>query len=98
MTEPTSWVARYGEMLGDPAHWAFEITVSIVFDLLIIYFGYQILVKRVIIPRLRREIHAEIDRDHDLTHDDHNEWMASVRAEALAEHYDREYDREVNSS
>ena len=68
MPETGNWVDQYLQMLHDPAHWLFEVTVSIVFDLVIIYLGYQILVKRVIIPRLRKEIHAEIDREHDITH------------------------------
>ena len=61
----TPWLQDYIEMLHDPAHWLFEITVSIIFDFAIIYVGYQVLVKRVIIPRLRREIHEEIDREHE---------------------------------
>jgi hypothetical protein len=65
-----SWFADYISLLHDPAHWLFEITVSIIFDLFVVYFGYQILVKRFIIPRLRKEIHEEIDREHELTHEE----------------------------
>jgi hypothetical protein len=64
------WFAEYIAMLHDPAHILFEVTISIIFDFMIVYVGYQILVKRFIIPRLRKEIHAEIDREHELVHEE----------------------------
>jgi hypothetical protein len=66
----TPWFREYLGMLHDPAHILFEVTISIVFDFLIIYVGYQIVVKKHIIPRLRKQIHDEIDREHDLTHEE----------------------------
>lgn len=66
------WFADYISLLHDPSHWLFEITVTIVIDLVILYFGYQLLWKKVILPRLRRDIHEEIDRDHDLIHNDYS--------------------------
>lgn len=69
MHEDGTWWDQYLHLLQNPAHWIFEITVSIIFDLVIVYLGYQILVKKFVIPRLRKEIHEEIDRDHDLHHD-----------------------------
>ena len=71
MNESTgNWFTDYISLLHDPAHWLFEITVSIIFDLFVVYFGYQILVKKFIIPKLRKEIHEEIDREHELTHNE----------------------------
>ena len=70
MHEDGTWWDQYLHLLQNPAHWIFEITVQVVIDLVILYFGYQILWKRVVLPKVRRDIHAEIDRDHDLIHDD----------------------------
>lgn len=69
MTE--SWVDEYLHLLQDPAHWMFEITVSIIFDLLVVGLIWQVVIKKHIIPKLRKEIHAEIDREHDLEHKGH---------------------------
>lgn len=68
-THTGSWFAEYISLLHDPSHWLFEITVTIVIDLVVLYFGYQLLWKKVILPKLRRDIHEEIDREHELTHE-----------------------------
>jgi hypothetical protein len=65
------WFGEYLALLQDPAHIAFEITISILFDIFIVYLGYQLIVKRVIIPRLRHQIHQEIDAEHHVDHHDH---------------------------
>lgn len=70
MHEDGSWWEQYLQLLNNPAHWLFEITVQVVIDLVILYFGYRIIWKKIILPKLRRDIHAEIDREHDLHHDD----------------------------
>lgn len=67
----TSWVDEYIQLLHDPAHILFELTFSVVFDFLIVYLGYQIFIKRVVIPRLRHEIHQEIDDEHHVAHHEH---------------------------
>lgn len=54
----------------DPAHILAEAVFTIVFDGLFIYLGYQILFKRLILPRLRREIHEELDEEHGIIHDE----------------------------
>lgn len=66
MTE--SWFSEYLELLHDPAHILFELTLMVVFDFLIGYVGYKVIIKRFILPRLRKEIHEEIDREHDVEH------------------------------
>lgn len=48
----------------DPAHLLFELLFSLIFDVLIVSFVYGILIKKFIIPKLRREIHKEIDEEH----------------------------------
>lgn len=57
-------MAEFGELLSSPAHWAFELVFSLLFDLIVISLFYGILVKRVIIPRLKKKIHDEIDKEH----------------------------------
>jgi hypothetical protein len=62
------WFSEYLQLLQDPAHIAFEITISILFDLFIVYLGYQLFIKRVLIPRLRRDLHKELDAEHGVDH------------------------------
>lgn len=66
-----TWWDEYVHLLQDPAHILFEITLSVVFDFVIIYLGYQLFIKRVVIPRIRRELHREIDAEHHVEHHDH---------------------------
>lgn len=70
-TAETGWFDEYLALLQDPAHILFEITIGILFDLIIVYVGYQLIVKRLIIPRLRRDIHKEIDDEHGIKHHTH---------------------------
>ncbi|MBC9704868.1 MAG: hypothetical protein H9W81_07810 [Enterococcus sp.] len=60
--------AEFFSLLTDPAHLAFEFVFSIVFDFLIVTIIYGVVVKKVIIPRLRKSIHEEIDREHGVDH------------------------------
>lgn len=55
---------EYLQLLTDPAHLAYEVTFTILFDFIIIAFLYGVLVKKIIIPRLRKSIHAEIHAEH----------------------------------
>ncbi len=52
----------------DPAHLAFEFVFSIFFDLIIITLVYGVIVKKYVIPRLRKQIHKEIDAEHGIEH------------------------------
>lgn len=65
-----SWWQEFLELLVDPAHILFELVFTLVFDVLVIAVGYNILVKKIIIPRLRKEIHREIDEEHGITHNE----------------------------
>lgn len=51
---------RYFELLTDPAHWLFEITVTLTVDVLV---GFIIL-KKIVIPKVKRALHKEIDKEH----------------------------------
>lgn len=51
---------NYFELLTDPAHWLFEITVTLTVDVLI---GFLIF-KKIVIPRVKRALHKEIDKEH----------------------------------
>lgn len=64
--ESTDFLTEYVELLSNPAHWAFELTFSIIFDLLIIPIVYGIIIKKVIIPKLKKTLHDEIDKEHGL--------------------------------
>ena len=53
----------------DPSHIIAELGCTIIQDVLVIWLAYGILFKKVILPRLRHEIHKEIDEEHNITHD-----------------------------
>lgn len=55
-------------LLTDPAHLAFEFVFSVAFDFIIVTLLYGVIVQKVIIPRLRKSIHEEIDREHGVEH------------------------------
>jgi hypothetical protein len=54
----------------DPAHILAELFFTIVFDGVIIALLYGVVFKRFILPRLRRDIHRQIDAEHGVGHDD----------------------------
>lgn len=66
----SSFWAEFGEILSSPAHWAFELLFSVLFDIIIISLFYGILIKRVIIPRLKKSLHEEIYKEHGLPQHD----------------------------
>lgn len=68
----------------DPAHILAELFFTIVFDGLVLAVLYQIVFKQLILPRLRRDIHRQIDEEHGLGHDDEH-------GVALHEHPRREH-------
>ena len=55
----------------DPNHIIAELLFTIVFDGLVVALLWGIVFKRMILPRLRRDIHKEIDEQHGIEpHDD----------------------------
>lgn len=70
------WEEVWGIVL-DPAHIVAELTWNIIFDVLFVSVLYGIVFKRLMLPRLRREIHREIDEEHgiephdEIDHTDH---------------------------
>jgi hypothetical protein len=62
------------EIFSDPGHFIAEIGFSLIIDFFIIFLGYQLFIKKVIIPRLRKQIHKELDQELNIDHqvgDDH---------------------------
>lgn len=55
----------------DPSHIMAELGWTIIQDVIMIWLLYGIVFKKMILPRLRREIHKEIDEEHNINHDDH---------------------------
>lgn len=51
----------------DPAHILAELFFTIVFDGLILALGWGILVKKIMLPRLKKQLHDEIDAEHGVT-------------------------------
>lgn len=65
----TFW-GEFTALITDPAHWLFELVATLTIDLLVIALGYHIIVRKIIIPRLRKQIHSEIDAEHHIEHTD----------------------------
>jgi hypothetical protein len=60
------WTEAWG-LITDPSHAITEIFYSLLFDALVIPLTILIY-KKIREPKLRREIHAEIDTEHGITH------------------------------
>lgn len=56
------------EIFTDPAHILAELGWTVIQDVLIIGLLYGLVFKRVILPKLRKDIHEEIDAEHGITH------------------------------
>jgi hypothetical protein len=55
----------------DPSHIIAELGWTIIQDVVIIWLIYGTVFKKIILPRLRKEIHKEIDEEHNIKHDDY---------------------------
>lgn len=53
----------------DPAHILSELAFTIVFDGIVIAVLWGLVFKGLILPRLRRQIHSDIDQEHGIQHD-----------------------------
>ena len=62
----------------DPNHIIAELIFTVVFDGIVVWLLWGIVFKRMILPKLRRQIHQEIDEEHGidphdpLDHSDHD--------------------------
>jgi hypothetical protein len=65
--EHADFMTEFADLLSSPAHWAFELLFSVLFDLIVISLIYGIVIKKVIIPRLKKTLHDEIDKEHGIT-------------------------------
>jgi hypothetical protein len=67
-TEPGLWEEAWS-IFSDPSHIIAELGWTVIQDVLVIWLAYGLLFKKIILPRLRREIHKEIDEEHNIKHD-----------------------------
>jgi hypothetical protein len=58
------------EIFSDPAHIISEVAWHIIIELVLIAFVYGVVIKKIILPKLRKEIHKEIDKEHGYEHSD----------------------------
>lgn len=66
--ENTDFWSDFMSIATDPAHLLFEFLFSIVFDFIIVTLLYGIVVRKIIIPRLRKSLHDELDLEHGVEH------------------------------
>ena len=62
------WWAEFLGLLADPAHILFEVVASLVIDVVVVAGLYGIIFKKFILPKLRKDIHREIDEEHGIEH------------------------------
>lgn len=63
----TFW-EEFWHVFTDPAHILSEIAWHLIIEILIIAFIYGVVIKKIILPKLRKEIHREIDEEHGIQH------------------------------
>lgn len=68
-TESDLWGEAWS-IFSDPSHIIAELGWTIIQDVVIIWLLYGTVFKKIILPRLRKEIHEEIDEEHNIKHDD----------------------------
>ena len=66
--EEMSVLQEAWSIFTDPAHIMAELGWTIIQDLLIIGVLYGIVFKKILLPKLRRDIHKEIDIEHGIEH------------------------------
>lgn len=59
---------EFGSIIGSLEHWVFELVTSVVFYLIFGLLIYRFIIQTHVIPRLRKDIHAEIDQSHGVEH------------------------------
>jgi uncharacterized membrane protein len=69
--DETVWEHAW-EIFTDPAHILAELGWTVIQDVLIIGLLYGVVFKKVILPKLRKDIHKEIDAEHGITHEENN--------------------------
>lgn len=55
---------EFWQLATDPAHLLFELAFSMMFDVLIVSVIWGVIIKKIIIPRVKRDVHKEIDEEH----------------------------------
>lgn len=64
----TSFWDELWSITFDPAHIVSELIWQLVFDGLFVALLYGVVFKRWLLPRIRREIHEDIDEEHGIEH------------------------------
>jgi len=59
-----SFWTQFLDLLTNPAHLAFELFFTVMFDGIFIALIWGVVIKRYVMPRLRKQIHADIDKEH----------------------------------
>jgi hypothetical protein len=65
-----SVLEEFIEIATDPAHLLFELAFSVIFDILIVSVIWGFIIKKIIIPRVKRDVHREIDEEHGVAEHD----------------------------
>jgi len=66
--EGLSFWQDYMSVAFDPAHILAEITFTIFLDFVLLFLVWGLFFKKVLLPKMRRDIHREIDIEHGYTH------------------------------
>lgn len=66
--EGLSFWQDYMSVAFDPAHILAEITFTIFLDFVLLFLVWGLFFKKVLLPKMRRDIHREIDIEHGYVH------------------------------
>lgn len=61
---------EFWQLATDPAHLLFELSFSVLFDVIVVSLIWGLIIKKMIIPRVKRDVHKEIDEEHGVEHHD----------------------------
>jgi hypothetical protein len=60
---------EYFHLITDPAHGLAEITYTLLFDVLVVGLIWGVFFNKFLLPKIKRDIHSEIDSSHGYSHD-----------------------------
>jgi hypothetical protein len=61
-------IEEYFHIMLDPAHAFAEISYTILFDLVIVGLIWGVIFNKIILPKVKRDLHLEIDTEHGIVH------------------------------
>jgi hypothetical protein len=62
----------WADIAFDTNHIIAEVIWTIAFDGIIVAFLYNLIWKKIVLPKVKKDIHEQIDKEHNITHKESN--------------------------